>query len=79
MRPRASLLAPTFASVLCAGLLQPSPAAAQTSGSRVSAPSLVLTGVNILEGPELRPRYDVTVVVEDGLIRRIGASDVPAP
>jgi imidazolonepropionase-like amidohydrolase len=73
-----SSLAPALASLLCVGLLQPPEAAAQASGV-VRAPSLVLPGVNILVGPELQPRYGVTVVVEGGLVRRIVASDDPMP
>ena len=60
-----------LAALLSGGALQPAPADAQ-------AP-LVLRGVNVLDGPSLEARRNVSVVVVGGRIQRIGPPDLPAP
>ncbi|MDH5758184.1 MAG: amidohydrolase family protein [Gemmatimonadota bacterium] len=44
-----------------------------------SSPPLVLRGVNVVDGVSSDPLMDVSVVVEDGRIRRIGPADLATP
>jgi len=69
---RAFLTAVLAAVVLAAGTPQASAAQAQP-------PSLVLRGVNLIDGRSATPRLNVTILVEEGRIVRIGAEETPTP
>ena len=68
-----------LAVLLSGGTLRSAPADAQATDRQAVVPPLVLRGVNVLDGPSLEPRRNVSVVVAAGRIQRIGPPDLPAP
>ena len=49
------------------------------AGQSPGAPPMVLRNVNVLEGPTLSPRLDVSIVVAEGRIQAIGPAQLDAP
>ena len=78
-RPNPALLPALLPALTCALSLATSPVHAQATDGSYIAPSLVLRGVNVLEGPDLQPRLGVSIVIEGGRIARIGPRDGSAP
>ena len=72
MIARAFLTAAVAAVVL--GVSPPPPCAAQTQ-----AQSLLLRGVNVVDGRSATPRMNVSILVEEGRIVHIGSGDQPTP
>lgn len=78
-RPNLAVFPLLLLALTCALSMVTGPVHAQaTDGSHI-APSLVLRGVNVLEGPDLQPRLDVSIVIEGGRIARIGPRDGSTP
>jgi len=77
-RPSTTVLA-LLALLMSASAVRSVPADAQATPAGSPAPTLLLRGVNVLEGVSLEPRLDVTVLVVDGRIQRIGPADAAAP
>lgn len=73
--PSPHLRAPIVLAVIAA--LTAAPVRAQQPTT--PAATVVLRGVNLLEGAALNPRMNVSIVVVDGLVDRIGPPDVQAP
>ncbi len=68
-----------LALLLCGGALNSAPIEAQLPTEPSVAPPLVLRGLNVLTGPSMEVRRNVSVIVSDGRIQRIGPPNLPAP